>query len=144
NFGFFHRVNGRLELLFSVHAKSQLVTDFAALVKQVLDYVYTKYTITVKYSAFAAAGAVSEQQDHVKPTNLPITIDSQEILKQTTLNCAFIVNDFAVIGYGLDRIDPKNLVLVNSGKPRIHANKAIIGAGTGLGKCIMVWDRHLD
>lgn len=143
NFGFFRRVNGRLELLFSVHAKSQLVTDFTALVKQVLAYAQTKYKIEVKYSAFAAAGVVSETQDYAKPTNLPIAIDSKEILKKTTLHCAFIVNDFEVIGYGLDSIDSKNLVMVNAGVPRAHANRAIVGAGTGLGKCIMIWDRQL-
>jgi len=143
NFGFFRRVNGNLELLFSVHAKSQLITDFAALVKQVLEYVHAKYNIIVKYSAFAAAGVVSERQDYAKPTNLTIAIDSKEILKQTTLNCAFIVNDFEVIGYGLDSIDPKNLVMVNAGVPRARANRAIVGAGTGFGKCIMIWDRQL-
>lgn len=143
NFGFFRRENGRLELLFSVHAKSQLVTNFTVLVKQVLEYVQTKYKITVKYSAFAAAGVVSERQDYAKPTNLTIAIDSKEILKKTQLHCAFIVNDFEVIGYGLDSIDPKDLVMVNAGVPRTAANRAILGAGTGLGKCIMIWDRQL-
>jgi glucokinase len=157
NFGFFRppslkiRQAGRqtglgeehLELLFSVHAKSQLVTDFTALVKQILEYVHAKYKIEVKYSAFAAAGVVSEHQDYVKPTNLPIVVDSKEILKQTHLHCAFIVNDFEVIGYGVDSIDPKDLVLVNAGVPRAQANRAIVGAGTGFGKCIMIWDRQL-
>jgi len=143
NFGFFRRTNGFLEMLFSLHAKSQLVTDFTALVKQVLEYVQLKYNIIVKYAAFAAAGVVSENQDYAKPTNLTVAIDSKDILKQTNLSCAFIVNDFEVIGYGLDSINPKDLVMVNGGVPRARSNRAIVGAGTGLGKCIMIWDRQL-
>jgi glucokinase len=33
-------------------------------------------------------------------------------------------------------------VLINSGKARKYANKIILGAGTGLGKCILYWDKH--
>jgi glucokinase len=53
----------------------------------------------------------------------------------------YLVNDFEVIGFGLNLIDPKDIVTVKNGLPRPNANKAIIGAGTGLGKCIMFYDR---
>jgi glucokinase len=144
NFGFFQRINERLELILSVHAKSQLVTNFTTLVNQVLEYAYSRYKIRVKHAAFGAAGVVSQKRDYVKPTNLPIAIDSQDILRHTTLTCAFMVNDFEIIGYGLDYINPKDLVMVNAGTPRTQANRAIVGAGTGFGKCIMVWNRQLD
>ena len=53
-----------------------------------------------------------------------------------------MVNDFEVIGYGLPLIDPKNLVRVNEGKVRQYANKVILGAGTGLGKSIMDYNKY--
>ncbi len=139
NFGFMIQQGQQLILLLSVHAKSKQITDFTQLVKQVLDYVKTKYQIIVKYAAFAAAGAVSEQRDYAKPTNVKLIIDSKAIIAATGLHCAFVINDFAVIGHGLSHINPAHIVLVNHGIPRLLANKAILGAGTGLGKCIMVW-----
>lgn len=144
NFGFLIRQGEQLILILSVHAKSKEVADFTQLVKEVLDYVKSKYQITVRYAAFAAAGVVSEHRDHAKPTNAPLIIDSKAIIAATGLHCAFVINDFAVIGHGLAHINPNSIVLVNHGTPRLLANKAILGAGTGLGKCIMVWNDLLQ
>jgi len=140
NFGFFKKDQNTLTLIFSLHIKSQTITDFAQTVKDLLDYVARTYGISVRRSSFAAAGVVSEAHDHCKPTNLAWAIDSKEILSKTDLECAFVANDFEVIGHGLNLLNPKNLVKINEGAPRLHANKAIIGAGTGLGKCTMFWD----
>ncbi len=143
NFGIFRPKNGEFKLLLSLHFKSQEITDFASIVEEILDYLEEKYGITIKNSGFAAAGVVSETKDWVKPTNLDIVIDTKEILRKTGLKCAFVVNDFEIIGYGLESVELKNLIQVNDGKPRIHANKAILGAGTGLGKCILIWHKEV-
>jgi glucokinase len=86
----------------------------------------------------AAAGVVSEKRDWVKPTNLPIEIHTRAISERTGIECVFLVNDFEVIGYGLSSISKKDLFHVHEGKKREKANQAILGAGTGLGKCIMI------
>ena len=143
NFGIFRLKNGEFELLLSLHIKSRQITDFTAVVQEILNYLQATHGITIKKSGFAAAGVVSETRDWVKPTNLDIIIDAKDILDKTGLACAFVVNDFEIIGYGLSRIQLKDLVKVNDGKSRIHANKAILGAGTGLGKCILVWHKEI-
>jgi glucokinase len=142
NFGFFTIANGSPELILSVHTKSKEIKDFPSLVQSILDYLKKTYGITVARSCFAAAGVVSSRLDYAKPTNVDLIIDAKKILEKTSLTCAFIVNDFEVIGYGLDLIDPQKLVLVNKGVERLYANKAILGAGTGLGKCIMDWNKY--
>ena len=139
NFGVFQFKNDKLILLFSVHAKSQEITDFPALVKEVLEFIQSRYDITIYNSLFACAGVVSPERDRSEPTNLSIVIDAHAIKRATGLKCVYIVNDFEVIGYGIDLIDPKDLVKVRSGTERTYSNKAILGAGTGLGKCIMFW-----
>lgn len=103
-----------------------------------------KYHIRVTKSGFAAAGVVSELLDYCKPTNLSISIDTRIIKEKTGLACSFVVNDFAVVGYGIELINQRDLVLVNQGRARFRANKSILGAGTGLGKCIMRWDKHVS
>ena len=142
NFGIFQLVDGELSLLFSVHFKSQEITNFTDVIKQVLAHVQTAYQITIKKACLAAAGVVDPERHYSKPTNLPFIIDTQEIKKASGLACVMLANDFEVIGYGLDRIDPKDLVKVKEGKEKQKANKAILGAGTGLGKCILLWDHH--
>ena len=84
---------------------------------------------------------VSPDRDRSKPTNLSsIEIDAHIIKQVTAIPCVYVVNDFEVIGYGIDLIDPSDLVKVHNGPERKWAQKAIIGAGTGLGKCIMFWN----
>jgi len=147
NFGIAHIVGDDAHLLFSLHVKSKEIKDFTSLVRDVLFYAHKTYGITIKSACFAAAGAVAPKQEVCKPTNLNITIDARDIVKHTSLTCAFIVNDFEVIGYGIDRIDPKDLVVAQRGNEYKHGNKAILGAGTGLGKAILRWvpskDRYI-
>ncbi len=140
NFGIFHVQNNVPILLLSLHAKSQQVTDFPVLVHQVLLFVKQTYGITIKHALFAAAGVASPNKDQSKPTNLSYVIDASAIKKATGLSCVYVINDFEVIMYGLDFIAPKDLVLVKKGVALERATKAILGAGTGLGKCIMVWN----
>lgn len=142
NFGIFKVDQRKPILLLSVHAKSQHITSFSDIVQQVLAYLKEKYNITIHNALFAAAGVVSESKNYAKPTNLDIEIDANTIKETTGLKCVYVVNDFEVIGYGLNLIDPKDLVLVNEGAPKKYANKAIIGAGTGLGKCIMDYNKY--
>lgn len=146
NFGFFAiRKPGIIELVLSVHAKSQTVDGFSLLVRDVLDVVRAKYNITVKKACFAAAGVVSEARDFVKPTNLSWSIDAQDMVLKTDLEAVYLVNDFEIIGYGADLLPKISLVQVNrGGTARRRANRAILGAGTGLGKCILVWNDTLN
>jgi glucokinase len=143
NFGIFNIDQKKPVLLLALHAKSQEITDFPGLVKEVLSYLRAKYNITIKNALFAAAGVVSENRDYAQPTNLSIAIDAAKIKEATGLTSVCVVNDFEVIGYGLHLIDPKDLVLVNEGKPKKYANKLILGAGTGLGQCIMYYNHSI-
>jgi glucokinase len=143
NFGIFSLAHAQPQLLFSLHAKSQQVTDFSALVAQVISYAKATYAITIHQALFACAGVVSSHNDRTKPTNLAFVIDAHAIKKATGLHCVYIVNDFEVIGYGLKLIDPTAIVCINNGTPRCHGNKAILGAGTGLGKCAMFWNESV-
>jgi glucokinase len=144
NFGIAQIVDGDAKMLFSIHFKSQEITSFTDVVKDLLDYIHKKYALTIKSACFAAAGVVAPKQNFCKPTNLDITIDAKDIMKQTDLTCAFIVNDFDVVGFGVNRLEPKDLVIVQRGNEYKHGNKAILGAGTGLGKSILRWSSYKE
>jgi glucokinase len=140
NFGVFAIKNDHLELAVSIHYKSKEVTDYGKIIAEIISYLDTTYKITIKQCCIAAAGIVSENRDLVNPTNLAITIDAKQIKKEARLDEVVIINDFEAVGFGVTEIAKKDLVAVNVGTPRTHANKAIIGAGTGLGKGILGWN----
>lgn len=142
NFGIFTADGDTL--LLSLHAKSQLVTNFTDLVSDVIAYCQQTYALRITHACFAAAGVVSADRMYCKPTNLPLALDVHDIIQRTPLECGFLVNDFAVIGYGLSRIDQKNLVQVKSGDPMAKEMRIIVGAGTGLGKSILWWNNQVN
>ena len=142
NFGIFATMNGKAHMLFSLHTKSQEITDFTGVIKDLLAYVKQKYGITLNTACFAVAGVPSQDRTYCKPTNLSFALDTRQLVKNTELKCAFLTNDFEVIGYGISEINQKDVVLINQAQPRKGANKAILGAGTGLGKCIMFWNKQ--
>lgn len=144
NFGIFASTNEKLKLLLSLRFKSQTITDFTILVQEILEYLKNKYGITIYNSCFAAAGIVSENRDYCKPTNLDFALNAKEILEKTDIKYVTIVNDFEIIGHGIYATFPKSLIKVNEGFPRKHGAIAILGAGTGLGKCIMHWNNTLN
>ncbi len=139
NFGIFRNQNDNLTLLFSLHFKSKTIENFTDVVSDVLTYVQQEYDIRIKHACFAGAGVISEGRDLCVLTNLNLSIDASEILNKTDLDCATLANDFEIIGYGLDLIGPDSLVQIKKGMARKNSSRAILGAGTGLGKCILHW-----
>ncbi len=144
NFGIVDVSYEKPKLLISLHARSQEATSFIDLLQAVLNHVEHVYGFIMTTLSVAAAGVVSEHRDYCKPTNLSFVIDTHEIKQCTNLVHVVIANDFEVIGYGLDLINQKDIVLVNKGIARPLSNKAILGAGTGLGKCTLLWNKHME
>jgi len=144
NFGVLQQRNGHYHLLISLHVKSQEIDDFPAVFNDVLNYICTKWHLKITQACIAAAGVVSEQRDYCKPTNLHFSINVHDILQATGLKCIILLNDFEVIGYGIPLVEEKSLICVYEGSERKHAQKAIIGAGTGLGKSILYWNDYVE
>ncbi len=144
NFGIFQKSEDTLKFLLSIHAKSKEVDNFTDLVQEVLNYVRHKYGFEIKQAIFAAAGVPSEDRMYCKPTNTTFAIDINDIINKTGLACSYLVNDFEIIGYGLPLIKSEDIVVIHKGKPRKYANKAILGAGTGLGKSILAWNNEAN
>ena len=134
------------EVLYSLLFNTSELDSIMPAINQTLKYGKENYDINVKYGCFAAAGIVSHNQDFASLTNSLLKIDTNLILKETDLEDSFVINDFQAIGYGLNVINEENSkdILTIKGKNRKddyqNKTKALIGAGTGLGKCILVYD----
>jgi len=129
---------GKLKLLISLHLQSKEIKNFTKVVIEILEHLKDKHNMKISKSCFAGAGVVS--QDKIKLTNLSWDVNLKEIEKKTKLKSIILINDFQAIAYGIEALPKKGILMVKSGKAVKGAAKVLIGAGTGLGKAILLFD----
>ncbi len=97
----------------------------------------------IKAVCLGIAGPVKETSkgQSVKVTNLPWDIRSQDLARKFKFPRLRLINDFQAIGYGIEALKRKDLVVLQKGQPVRHGPRAVIGAGTGLGQGILIWDK---
>jgi glucokinase len=96
---------------------------------------------TVTAACFAVAGPIRDTADGqtVKVTNLPWEISARALRQEFGFSKLRLINDFQAIGYGIETLGEKDFVVLQPGHPVAHGPRAVIGAGTGLGQAILVW-----
>jgi glucokinase len=136
-----------LDLLYSMKFQTNDLLSLEPAILQIINYSKENYDITIKNTCIGAAGIVSPDMDYVKLTNANWEINTKELIEKTTLDTAFIINDFEAIGYGINLINPNNSEEVNvirsAKNEKVGKTKAVIGAGTGLGKSILYYNEKL-
>jgi len=146
NFAFVEYTNATIRLIVSIHLKSGEITNFEDAVSWVLHYSQQSHGLLTTKACFAGAGRLEEASSIIL-TNLSWNISIPSLLKKTSLTTINILNDFQAVGYGIDHIDSKYLhPLYRAKKYPVgiecnHSSKIIIGAGTGLGKSLMAWNK---
>jgi glucokinase len=136
-------------LLFSLDFKSQEISTLNQALIIALEYAKKKYDITISSCCIGAPGIVSENHDFAELTNISWSIDGKILSQSTGISSIYIINDFQLIGYGVNLIDPTKqddiiILKKNNTQNYLKSIKAIIGAGTGLGKCILFYDEKDD
>ncbi len=97
----------------------------------------------IKAACFGIAGPIREtaKGQSVKVTNLPWEIHGQELKRRFKLPRLRLINDFQAVGFGIEALGRKDLVVLQKGRPVRHGPRVVIGAGTGLGQGLLAWDR---
>lgn len=136
-----------LHMLFSLHFKTHHLPSLIPAVETTLEYAQKKHGVTITTACIGAAGVISPSADSTKLTNAPWDIHTKEIIKKTSLQNVFLINDFQAVGYGINLLNPSNkkdIYPIKQGKKtkHLHQIKAVIGAGTGLGKSILVYNNR--
>jgi glucokinase len=140
--------NQKPKLLYILDFKTQELDSLASAVEETLNY-NKNYDIEINNTCIGAAGVVSPNNEFAELTNVKWNINLKELLEQTSLESAFIINDFQTIGYGINLLDLNNEndifeVRADKNITGSKTTKAIIGAGTGLGKCILVYHENYN
>jgi len=84
----------------------------------------------------AVAGVV--HGNRVRATNLPWTLDGEEIRDAFRLRRLVLINDFQAAAWGVTRVGPEHLVSLGGGAPDPEGPRAILGAGTGMGQALVI------
>ena len=115
----------------------------ASLASIIRDFFVSEKVGAIEAACFGIAGPVkhTEAGQHVKVTNLPWEIDSRNLAREFDFPHARLINDFQAIGYGIEALGAHDLVVLQRGEAVPRGPRAVIGAGTGLGQGILVWDR---
>lgn len=136
-----------VELIFSLFFKTSNMISLQNALLECMNISKAKFGIDLSNGCISAAGVVSEDKKKVSLTNQKMKINTDELIKKTGLKSILLINDFEAVGYGinlLDLHDEKEVYTIRNNLKNIalKRTRAVIGAGTGLGKSILVFDEE--
>src|SRR3989344_4110482 len=138
NFGI-ARIGKKIEIILKHRYESK--GDFIGLLSNFLSFA-GKNHLTPRIGCIAVEGPVINQR--VEMVNTKMVVGAMEIKRKTQLKKVLIINDFEAIGYSLNVMGKRDIKIINRGKQIGNRPKAVIGAGTGIGKGIAIYDNHLE
>jgi glucokinase len=96
----------------------------------------------IQRACFAVAGPViaANGSEVARITNLPWRLDNRRLAEEFALPAVRLINDFQAVGYGIELLTDNDLVVLQAGHPRTAAPRTVLGAGTGLGTALLVWE----
>lgn len=92
----------------------------------------------VTAACFGVPGPARKNVIHL--TNLPWTLDSDQLARDLGISHLFLINDLEANGYGIAELSPDQILVLNEGDSSQVGNRALIAAGTGLGEGFLTWD----
>lgn len=131
--------NGDLELVSNVWLKTGEAKSFAELLEQLRATDFGLRFDEADFAAFAVAGPI-EDGVRCSPPNIKWSIDLLDAQKQFGIRRAALLNDFLAQAYSAASPIGKRARCILSGENR-QGTIAVIGAGTGLGKALLVRQR---
>lgn len=142
NLGIFGVRKNKPALLASFHFKSQELRGLHYAANEVLEYAEKNYKMRIEKACFAVAGPVSPGGENARLTNLGMDISKKSLLQKTKLRKIAIINDFKAIGYGIGMMHSKDFAVIKQARKIPKAPILVIGAGTGLGKTTLIYDKR--
>jgi len=123
--------DSRPELLRQERYGSAAWDDLAPMLHRFLAAVEAEGHPRPEAACLAVAGPV--QGGRARLTNLPWQLDQAALCRDCGLERLELVNDFAVLIYGLPHLGPAQLAEIRAGEALAAAPVLVLGAGTGLG-----------
>jgi glucokinase len=112
--------------------------EFATLDAVVNNFLRSGEREQIVAACFGCPGPV--RNGRLKLTNLPWTLDQQDLAKSLGIQHIFLINDLEANGYGIPELAPESIVTLHDGDPAEVGHRGLIAAGTGLGEALLIWD----
>lgn len=95
-------------------------------------------------ACFAVAGPVHEEDGHqqARLTNLPWCLHTGRLSATLGIPHTLLLNDFQAIGYSLEELSPDELSPIHPATAQAGGPQLVVGAGTGLGVCLVMRNRE--
>ncbi len=75
-------------------------------------------------------------------TNLPWSLDTQEIKLKLSVNTVYLLNDLESTAWGLLNLSEEKMIELNQNRGNDTGNIAVIAAGTGLGEALIIYNEQ--
>jgi glucokinase len=123
----------------TLHEAAYASADFAHLNAIVTRFLKEANSPPPVAACFAIAGPVQNNQSKV--TNLGWQLDADQMQTELGINQIQLINDFAAVGNGIPALRPKDVVVLQDQPAGPKAPIAVLGAGTGLGEALLIWQQ---
>ena len=135
----FQRSEGKLTPVFKQRFASKEFAQFGRIVKE-FSRQAAPYLMADRIDAagFGVAGPVIKNR--VRATNLPWTVDTENLIEELGVEQVVILNDLGATGHSIEHLPPEDFCVLNVGKYEHGGTRGLIAAGTGLGEGILAWD----
>ncbi len=127
----------------SVIAEQRYISQaFDSLETMVLRFLEESEQPRPRSACFAVAGpvAVEGTEQRAQLTNLPWQVDSRQLTVSLGIPNIALLNDFQAIGYSLAALPGSDLSPLHSATAQARGPQLVLGAGTGLGVCLVMPD----
>lgn len=139
NLALFSEENGKLTAVYQQRFASKEFAQFDRIVKefsrQAAPYMAGDRIVA---AGFGVAGPVINNR--VRATNLPWTVDTENLIEVLKCKQVVVLNDLGATGHSIEHLPKEDFCVLNKGKVEFGGSKALLAAGTGLGQAILVWN----
>jgi glucokinase len=139
NLALFSEENGKLTAVYQQRFASKEFAQFDRIVKefsrQAAPYLAGNRIVA---AGFGVAGPVINNR--VRATNLPWTVDTENLIEVLNVKQVVVLNDLGATGHSIEHLPKEDFCVLNPGKIEFGGTKALLAAGTGLGQAILVWN----
>lgn len=115
-------------------------SDFDHLNPMIETFLATVEGARPQVACLAIAGPVLD--DTCQLTNLSWQLNGRQMEETLQIPRIHLMNDFAAIGYGILALKEEDLETLQDQPIQEQSNIAVLGAGTGLGEALLVWQKE--
>lgn len=131
------RTKDKIRLINIKQYNTRNISDFGDTLVNYLDKLDSNFSI--QSISIGAAGVL--QVDTIALANNKLVINKKSIEKKMKIQNVTLMNDFEALALGVQYLSSKDIFVLFKGQAVEQGVKGVIGAGTGLGKAMLIYNK---